>query len=176
MAADHGPIESILRALAPHLRAELQSLGYPAYSPQGDDLLQEINVRIWKALEGRPEKKIFLGAYVKRVVFSVFINEVKRANQERSQLCRSGRQLCGQVEEASPRQGSKDDLKEIVVESLSSLSPAEGRVLRLRLEGFSFVEIAKLMAWPVRRTHFAYYRGIREIKKILARRGVYYED
>jgi len=76
-------IERILEALTPHLRSELNFLGYSAHSPDRDDLLQDILIRVWKALKDREDEIQYLNAYVKKIVFSVFINEVNRLERER---------------------------------------------------------------------------------------------
>ena len=169
-------IEIILEALAPHLRSELDGLGYPTLSPERDDLLQEIRIRIWKALESREGHIEYFNAYVKKVVLSVFINEVKRLQRERQLISHAeDRQPGGDGGEGNCT-GSDNPLRDIIVESLSALGGTRRRVIELRLEGFTLAEIARLNNWSPGKACNEYYRGIKELKNRLAERGIRYED
>jgi RNA polymerase sigma factor (sigma-70 family) len=169
-------IESILEALAPLLISELRALGYTASSADRDDLLQEIRVRIWKVLRDREGEIFFFDAYVKKIVLSIFIREVKKRARERrlinaagtdGDLIRGGR---------GHQAGSGDRLKETVIESLGTLGAAKRRALELRFEGYTFAEIARLNHWSLRKACGIYYRGIAELKDRLAKRGIHDED
>ncbi len=169
-------IDSILEALAPLLISELRALGYTASSPERDDLLQEIRVRIWKALRDREGKIIFLNAYVKKTVFSVFINEVKRLDRERRLIDAAGNDWDVIKRRGGDRAGSGDTLRQTVIESLETIGAAKRRAIELRFEGYTFVEIAALNRWPLRKACEVYYRGIAELKDRLAKRGIHDED
>jgi len=169
-------IERILEALAPQLRSELNCLGYSAHSPDRDDLLQEIRIRIWKALKDREGEIQYLNAYVKKIVFSVFINEVNRLRRERQLISVAENRQRLENEDKEDCAGSDDSLRKIIVESLTALGGAKRRVIELRLEGFTLAEIAQLNDWSISKTCNCYYRGIKEMKHGLAKRGIYYED
>ena len=169
-------IERILEVLAPQLRSELNGLGYSAHSPDGDDLLQDILIRIWKALKDRNGEIQYLNAYVKKIVFSVFINEVNRLRRERQLISSVENKQRLENEDNEDCAGSGEVLKEIIVESLTSLGGAKRRVIELRLEGFTLAEIAQLNDRSISKTCNDYYRGIKELKHGLAKRGIYYED
>ena len=70
-------IELILEALAPHLRSELDGLGYPTLSPEREDLIQEIRIRIWKALKDREGGIKYFNAYVKKSFFRSLLMKPK---------------------------------------------------------------------------------------------------
>jgi RNA polymerase sigma factor (sigma-70 family) len=168
--------EIILEAIAPYLRSELDGLGYSTLSPDRDDLLQEIRIRIWKALKDKEGEIKYLNAYVKRVVLSVFINEVHRLRRERQLISLAGdRQHMGDGGEGNCV-GSDDPLRDIIVESLTALGGTKRRVIELRLEGFTLAEIARLNHWSLSKACNDYYRGIKELKNRLAERGIRYED
>jgi len=67
-------------------------------------------------------------------------------------------------------------LKQTVIESLEALGEMKQRVIRLRLQGFTFAEIALLQRWSIRKVCYLYYRGIRDIKKKLKEKGVRCEN
>jgi RNA polymerase sigma factor (sigma-70 family) len=169
-------IERILEALAPRLKSELNMLGYSAGYPCRDDLLQEIQVRIWKALKDREDEIQYLDAYVKKVVFSVFINEANRLKREKQLISDVGNRQ--HLENESKESVARPDnpLRETIIEALTALGEAKRRVIELRLEGFTLAEIAQLNHWSLSKTCNDYYRGIMELKKRLAKRGIHYED
>ena len=169
-------IEDILEAIAPHLTAELNILGYTGRSPDRDDLLQEIRIRIWKALKDREGEIQYLNAYVKKVVFSVFINEANRLRRERQLISAVENRQHLENESKENCTGPDDALREIIVESLTALGGTKRRVIELRLEGFTLAEIAQLNHWSLSKTCNDYYRGIKELKNRLAERGIRYED
>lgn len=170
-------IEAILRAIAPYLRTELGNLGYSANSPAGDDLLQEINVRLWKALKARDGDLEYFNSYAKRVVYSVFINEVNGLRQERrlvSAAENERRLKSGAQRDNTP--GSEDSRRKAIIESLSALSGAKARVIGLVLQGYALDEIARLNHWSLGKVRASYYRGTRELRNRLAKRGIHDED
>ena len=169
-------IEGILEAIAPHLRSELNILGFSAHSPDRDDLLQEISIRVWKALKAKEGEIQYLDAYIKKVVFSVFINEANRLRRERQLISavKSEQQLANENKENAL--GSDNALREKIIESLSVLGGTKRRVIELRLEGFTLADIARFNHWSLSKACNDYYRGIKELKKGLAKRGIRYED
>lgn len=169
-------IERILEALAPYLKSELSGLGYSPHSPDRDDLLQEIRIRIWKALENKGGNIQYINAYVKKIVFSVFINEVNRLRRERQLIGVAENELCLDNPVKSDCAISANVMKEKIIESLMALGGTKRRVIELRMEGFTFAEIALINHWSLRKACNAYYRGIGELKRSLAKKGICYED
>jgi len=169
-------IDSILEALAPFLISELRALGYSSSSPERDDLLQEIRVRIWKALRDREGKINFFNAYVKKIVFSVFINEVNKLARERRLIDAAGNDRDVIKGTEGDHAGSGNTLRQTIIESLETLGAAKRRAIELRFEGYTFVEIAALNRWSIRKAWGVYYQGIAELKDRLAKGGIHYED
>jgi RNA polymerase sigma-70 factor, ECF subfamily len=166
------PIEKILEEMAPRLRDELCGFGFSARSPDGDDLLQEIRIRLWKALKARDGEIEFINSYAKKVVFSVFINEVNRIQRERKLINKAENQERFECGGRGCAQESDESLKEAVVQSLSALSKNKRLVIKLRVEGFTLAEIAQLNHWTLSKVRNSYYRGVQELKKRLRRRGI----
>ena len=169
-------IERILEALAPYLKSELSGLGYSPHSPDRDDLLQEVRIRIWKALENKGGDIQYINAYVKKVVFSVFINEVNRLRRERQLISVAENEHCLNNPVKTDYAGPNDVMREKIIESLLALGGTKRRVIELRMEGFTFAEIALINHWSLRKACNAYYRGIGELKRNLAKKGICYED
>jgi len=169
-------IEHLLDSLTPFLISELRALGYGPPSPERDDLLQEIRLRIWQAARERGGKIIFFNAYVKKVILSVFINEGRKITREKRLFDAAKREEDRAEGDRRDRPGAASMLRETFFESLEGLGADKRRVLELRLEGFSFDEIARLNSWSLRKAQSTYYRGIADLKDKLAKRGIHDED
>jgi DNA-directed RNA polymerase specialized sigma24 family protein len=166
-------IEGALERLTPVLVSELRALGCPLSSADTEDLLQEVRLRIFAALRDRGEKIIFLDAYAKKVVLSVFINGIHRRCRERGLLKAAGSSIRDLGTGREDFSGSL--LASEVRDALRSLGAAKRRTIELRLEGFTFAEIARLNGWSLRKACGVYYRGLAEVRARLAERGIRYE-
>ncbi len=169
-------IEQRIIDLSSYLISKLNSLGYQRYGIERDDLLQEIHIRIWKALKDDNHNIHYINAYLKKIVNSVFINEINRINKENKALM-MGEEGFDAPNGANGRDPAADlSLKGPLVESLDDLNEPKQRVIKLRLEGFTFGEIAQLNQWSVRKTHGIFYSGIKDLKHKLGEKGIHYED
>jgi RNA polymerase sigma factor (sigma-70 family) len=176
MTAAEDGIEKLVGDLSSYLISKLNSLGYQRHGIDRDDLLQEIHIRIWKAYKDDSHNIQYFDAYLKKIVYSVFINEINRINKERKALVMGGERL-------KPVNGNNDhgpaadlSLRNVLVDSLDDLNETKQRVIKLRLEGFTFSEIAQLNQWSVRKTHGIFYSGLKDLKHRLGEKGIHYED
>jgi RNA polymerase sigma factor (sigma-70 family) len=169
-------IERIVRDLSSHLASSIGSLGYQRHGLDKDDLLQEIHIRIWKSLRDSNHHIVYFNAYLRKIVHSVFINEINRINKENEILEAGGPRL-------SPYQGSNGAgtagdafLENALVDSIDGLKESKQRVMKLRLQGFTLGEIAQLNRWSYRKTCSIFYRGVKDLKRNLAEKGIRYES
>lgn len=174
-AAEDG-IEKLVGDLSSYLVSKLNSLGYQRHGIERDDLLQEIHIRIWKAYKDDGHNIRYFNAYLRKIVHSVFINEINRINKENKALVMGGE--CLNPTNGSNGHGPAGDLslKNVLVDSLGDLNEPKQRVIKLRLEGFTFGEIAQLNQWSVRKTHGIFYSGLKDLKHKLGGKGIRYED
>jgi RNA polymerase sigma factor (sigma-70 family) len=176
LRTDDAGVERIVRDLSSHLASTLGSLGYQRHGIDKDDLLQEIHIRIWRAVSDENHPIRYFNAYLRKIVYSVFVNEINRINREKEILETGGPCL-------SPYEGSNgcgtaadDSLKDIIDDSIAGLKDSKQQVIKLRLEGFTFGEIAQLNRWTYRKTCNIFYRGIKDLKRKLGEKGIHYED
>jgi RNA polymerase sigma factor (sigma-70 family) len=175
MAAEAG-IEKLVGDLSSFLVSKLNALGYQRHGIERDDLLQEIHIRIWKAFKNDVHNIRYFNAYLKKIVHSVFINEINRINKENKALMMGGESL-NPTNGTNGRGPAADlSLKNVLVDSLDDLNETKQRVIKLRLEGFTFSEIAQLNQWSLRKTHGIFYSGLKDLKHKLGGKGIHYED
>ena len=169
-------MEDILKGLSSHIASTLGALGYRYHGIERDDLLQEVYIKIWKTIRDNGDEIQYPNAYIRRIVYSVFIDEINRINKEKEAL-----NVCGTL--SRPRNGrdrlaAGDDeaVRDALLGSINSLKEARQRVIKLRLQGFTLIEIAQLNRWPYRKTCSVFYRGLKELKVRLREKGITYED
>jgi DNA-directed RNA polymerase specialized sigma24 family protein len=175
MAAEDG-IEKLVGDLSSYLISKLNSLGYQRHGIERDDLLQEIHIRIWKAYRDDGHNIRYFNAYLKKIVHSVFINEINKINKENKALAMGGESLSPTSCTNGHGSPAGLSLKDVLVESLDDLNELKQRVIKLRLEGFTFGEIAQLNQWSLRKTHGIFYSGLKDLKRKLGEKGIHYED
>lgn len=169
-------MEDILKGLASHIAATLGSFGYQHHGIDRDDLFQEVHIKIWKTIRDNGHEIRYPNAYIRRIVYSVFIDEINRINREKEAL-----NVCGAL--TRPRNGRKhhdegDDeaIRDALIGSIDCLRKTRRIVIKLRLQGFTLHEIAGLNRWPYRKTCSVFYRGLKELKVRLKEQGISYED
>ena len=176
MMASEGRVEKLIGDLSSYLVSKLNSLGYHKHGLERDDLLQEIHIRIWKAYKDDGHNIRYFNAYLKKIVHSVFINEINRINKEHRALMMGGEGLSSANGMNGRGPAAPLSLKNVLVDSLDDLNETKQQVIKLRLEGFSFNEIAQLNRWTVRKTHGVFYSGLKDLKHKLGEKGIHYED
>jgi RNA polymerase sigma factor (sigma-70 family) len=138
-----------------------------------DDLMQELRLRLWKAMEtetdiDRP------ASYLMQAAVRVMIDAQRRA----AVRCPEGGfvELLPEAISASdpdtvPRSPeSEAERHESILRlrsALASLAPDRARMVRLYLQGFGSSEIARLTGWSEPRCRNLLYRGLAELKNEL---------
>lgn len=170
------PIETLIDDMACFLKSSLSSLGIDRYPTDKEDLMQEIRIRIWKAYKNYQGDIQYLNAYTKKIVYSVFINEVNRLKKE-ARILESGRSnyLSNEYKDSRSDQ-SAEVFKECLANAMAKLRTEYQEVVRLRLEGFSIGEIASMKSWSYRKTCNLLYRGMKILKQLLREEGYSYEN
>ena len=162
--------ERLLQEFAGLISGKIRSFDHGRYGIDGDDLLQEVRLRLWRACEvqGRRRGIRDLRAYISRIVFSTVINEIEK---ERTQRKACERQTA--VELAAPPEPAADEadaecgLPETISRALLRLPRRYAEVIRLRLQDFTFEEIARLRDSSVDQARHLFYRGVEKMKGMI---------
>lgn len=136
-----------------------------------DDLMQELRLRLWQALER--ETAIDLPAsYLMQAAVRVMIDAQRRAAVRRPE---GGFVELVPDDVPSPETTEREpaapeheaERRESLVRlqaALESLAPDRARMVRLYLQGFGAVEIARLTGWSEPRCRNLLYRGLADLK------------
>lgn len=161
-------LEAILRAHEPRLRALLSRQLAGRTGIDIDDLVQEIRIRLWKAL-AREAQVEALASYIQRVVTSVVVDALRRRAARPEDTLEEPLQLAAAACAAAPEQAlARAQQAEALRAALARINARRRRPAALLLQGFSTAEIARLLGESEATVRNLAYRGVDELKTLLS--------
>ena len=173
--AKNNKIEQFILDFSSCIYSKLRTFNYQRYGIDRDDLVQEVSIRIWKALSNGHTIRKFR-PYLKKIVDSVVIDEIRKSRKDYQAAVLQAQSASGAPSSPGPGIGDDGHLKDLLLESLQGLKESRRRVLSLYLRDYTLDEIAELSNWTRGKTQNLFYRGLRDLKKKLNRGGILYED
>ncbi len=140
-----------------------------------EDLLQEVRVRLWRALETGEKIRAVPAAYVHRTAVSAALDLLRRRRARRETPVRlsrpSGEAVLG---ESAPADAGVEgsELERQVDEALARLVASRRSVVRMYLAGYGRLEIAYLLGWSEAKTRNLLYRGLEDLRRQLRGMGI----
>jgi RNA polymerase sigma-70 factor (ECF subfamily) len=140
-----------------------------------EDLVQEVRVRLWKALERGEQIEAATASYVYRTAASAALDLLRRRRARRETSARLSRLTGEAVLGESPApdtvlEGS--ELAERIGEAVARLADSRRSVVRMYLAGYGREEIADLLGWSEPKTRNLLYRGLENLREILTDMGI----
>jgi RNA polymerase sigma factor (sigma-70 family) len=159
--------ERLSESLSCFVLSRINVYQYQKHGIHQDDLYQEILIKIWRTLCGKSEIRD-LNSYVRKIVHSVVLDQI-RASKKDMRILKSLKRdlLIEQVSFWKIPTSEIDYLGKEAVQLLNNLITSRERTVRLRYLGFTLSEIAQIMGWSKGKTYCLYYRGLKDIKKML---------
>ena len=140
-----------------------------------EDLLQEVRLRLWKALESDEKILAAPASYVHRTAVSAALDVLRRRRARRDTPARltrpSGIAMLGESP-AADRLLEEIELQEQVGRAVEQLIPARRSVVKMYLSGYGREEIADLLGWTEPKTRNLLYRGLADLREILTGMGI----
>lgn len=139
-----------------------------------DAAVQEVRIRLWKALETSENIRSAPASYVYRTTVSAVVDFIRRRRARREE----GLDDKGVVEPVAKRSDEADarshagDIERAVERALGTLPAARQAVVRLHLVGYDRFEIADLMGWTEAKTRNHLYRSLELMRTQLKREGL----
>jgi RNA polymerase sigma-70 factor (ECF subfamily) len=167
-----GALEALMARFADAVRRLARARGLAATDV--DEVLQDVRIRLWRALEGRGNDAPLPASYLYRAAMSATVDLLRRRRARRAEpLDRAD----AEPEPARPpRTGVEDaayaELVRAVAEEVAALPPDRQVALRMHLEGYEREEIARLLGWSEPRTRHLIYRGLATLRERLRARGL----
>jgi len=176
MNMNSGDLERIFNEHHERILTFLRKYDHARYGITTDDVLQEVKIRLWKALEKGNGIQSF-SAYLRKIVDSVIINNLRDVHREREAMHSVEFQLrlSDNGHDIGP-EGDLDRLRGVVKNALDGLKESKRKVIFLSLSGYSIKEISGMFNWTRKKTYGLYERGLADLKKKLAKEGIQHED
>jgi RNA polymerase sigma factor (sigma-70 family) len=140
-----------------------------------DELLQEVRIRLWRALQTGEKISTVTASYVYNTGRSAAIDLIRRRRESRDE--RVPAQETDELMIASPTPTQLDYVvsRETVDQldaAISSLDVSRAVAVRLYLAGYPREEIGQLLGWTEPKTRNLIYRGLADLRSRLSALGV----
>lgn len=143
-----------------------------------DALMQDVRIRIWRALEQGERISGVPASYVYRTAMSAAVDMIRRRRTRREQPLDAAQPLPETAAAAISGRGARPDEAveqrerlEILRRAVDGLSDSRRPVVRMHLAGYHRREIAELLGWTEAKTRNLLYRGLADLREALERLG-----
>jgi len=151
---------------------QLRSLSFLKHRFDKDDLVQEVRIGIWQVHNRKQQGIKLKNAYLKKVLDSVLLDAINKAKKD-VLIRRSVESGLVSGSETKVSVHNKDNvLRQILPVAIRELNEIKQILIRLRLQGFSIKEIARLNGWTYQKTCLMFYRARRELQQVFRRKGI----
>jgi RNA polymerase sigma-70 factor (ECF subfamily) len=147
----------------------------PAWlASQVEDIAQNVLVKLLKARRKSDGKKTFSSVYLEKSVCGAVVDEIRRACRRREEPVRNPDGMNGIVSrQAGPERGSSSrEIARGILDCLERLPHARRLVVTLYLHGCTVPEAAARRGWTLWKTESLVYRGMADLRRCLARKGL----
>jgi RNA polymerase sigma-70 factor (ECF subfamily) len=140
-----------------------------------DEVLQDVRIRLWRALGSGERIEGAPASYVYRTAVSAALDLIRRRRARRevalpeAALGAAGPLVSGH---AAEREAEANELGEQVWRALDGIVASRRPVVRMYLAGYGVEEIARLLGWSEPKTRNLVYRGMAELRVRLGEAGV----
>jgi len=142
-----------------------------------DELMQEVRVRLWRALADREKIERVRSSYVYRAALSAALDMVRRRRrlpEEPLEAARAGAALASDpvARERADAELERRELAERIERAVGELDEPREVVVRLHLSGYDRFEIAGLLGWTEPKVRNLLYRGLADLRARLIDQGI----
>ena len=134
-----------------------------------DDVVQEIQFKIWKLVEG--EKPINnYASYIRKIIISSTIDHIRRLKKDEMIFQAERQKQISDLEMMyKPDSLRNGGAREIVGRAVEALMESRKNVVKLYLLNMNLEEISQFYGWSTHKTRNLLYRGLTDLKRILSK-------
>jgi RNA polymerase sigma-70 factor (ECF subfamily) len=165
-------LESLVNRYAGALRSI--AARYRLTPPDRDDLVQEVRVRLWKAIDSERMDSIPT-SYLYRTATSAALDLIRRRRTSREDSMDDVPAVERSLADAALRPDQAAQLSDLALQvdrAIEAIPESRRRVVRMYLAGYNSTEIGALMGWSEAKARNLLYRGLGDLRERLARVGV----
>jgi RNA polymerase sigma factor (sigma-70 family) len=168
--------EALIDNFATFIRVHIHKFNLPKFGLDPEDIAQEIKIKIWAILKSEKEIRNY-PSYIKKIVHSSVIDVLRKRKRDEG--------IYSQAKHNRISETAKDYIadiqmeeryKEIIAAAVNSLIESRRRAVKLYLLGMTIEEMASFYGWSQHKTRNLLYRGLADLKKMLKKKEVNYEN
>lgn len=163
------PIEAALRQYAGLVQGVGRRHGLDASDL--DEVMQEVRIRLWRALGAGERIEQMRPLYVRRAAVSAAIDVIRRhrGRKEEPMALDEMRILAPQSRDRPDTTTERGELGQMLARAIETLGATRQPVVRMYLAGYSSDEIAQVLGWTEAKARNLLYRGLTDLRgKLLA--------
>lgn len=167
-------LNQLLDRFTARVRAQIESNRLFQHGIEVDDVVQEVRIRLWKALERDPNAD-FPASYIQKVVATTVVDSIRRAQVRAAEPMPDTEGGEAEFPDRAPEPDhAAVDAQQVahVAACIAQLNPRRRRPLQLYLQGFQLQEIADLSGLTLDAARKLVYRGLDEVKERLRALGM----
>jgi RNA polymerase sigma factor (sigma-70 family) len=173
---EHDVVSAALESLVARYRGVLRATAarYRLSPPDADDLVQEVRVRLWHAVEGERMTSI-PASYLYRAATSAAVDLIRRRRASREEPMDDVPSADPRLTDGALRPDQAAQLSDLAAQierALATLPASRRPVVRMYLAGYSSTEIGELMGWTEAKARNLLYRGLADLRARLAEMGL----
>ena len=152
--------------------------GYRLPDEAIDEAIQDVRIRLWRALATVPDIQRVPASYIHRTTVSAMLDMLRRraARREAATVSIEGHVTLMPASPMSTDAGlAQNDVEREVADAISAIPETRRAVVRMHLAGYSRGEIASLLGWSEAKTRNLLYRGLDDLRQALRARGIGWE-
>lgn len=168
--------EAIRKKFSGLIRAYTLKFDLQRYGIEIDDIVQEVEIKIWKVFEN--EKNIENStSYIKKIISSTVIDHLRKLKREKGIIALEKQKVISEQSLHYEKEGIDErEAKEIIGKAVDALIDSRRCVVKLFLLGMTIDEISSYFDWTRDKTRNLVYRGLADLKEILKKKGITYEN
>jgi RNA polymerase sigma-70 factor (ECF subfamily) len=139
-----------------------------------DDLLQEVRIRLWRAIEGERIDAL-PASYLYRAATSAALDLLRRRRNIREDAMEDVGAVAHTIADPVPhpdRQAEHAELARCIERAIEEIPASRRTVVRMYLGGYGSGEIAEIMGWTEAKARNLVYRGLADLRARLAEAGI----
>lgn len=158
------------------IRIHINKFNLPKFGLDPEDIAQEIKIKIWGILKSEKEIGNY-PSYIKKIVHSSVIDVLRKRKRDEGIYSQVKQNKISETKKDYAAEHQNEEYyKEIIAAAVDSLIESRRRTVKLFLLGMTIEEISTFYSWSQHRTRNLLYRGLADLKKMLKKKEIDYEN
>ncbi len=158
------------------IRIHINKFNLPKFGLDPEDIAQEIKIKIWGILKSEKEIGNY-PSYIKKIVHSSVIDVLRKRKRDEGIYSQVKQNKISETKKDYAAELQNEEYyKEIIAAAVDSLIESRRRAVKLFLLGMTIEEISTFYSWSQHRTRNLLYRGLADLKKMLKKKEIDYEN